>query len=434
MNTISKLTMLYLTLFITTTVIGSILLYLPMTGRKSISFIDAFFIATSAFTVTGLSTVDIPSQFNDLGYLVIILLIQIGGIGIVTLTIFIMIFTRKNITFKNRELLMYTWSIDNDSGLLKITIHLVIFSFIVELLGALILSLVFIPDFGIAKGGFLSLFTSISSFNNAGFSLFSNSLIPYSNNFIVNIIVPLLIIIGGIGYIVIVDLWRSNRISKLKLHSKIVLTTTSILIFVGAISFWLIEKNNTLKNDNWIVQVYKSVFQSVSTRTAGFNTVDIGQLHDSTLFIFDLLMFIGAAPMSTGGGIKVTTFAIIVAYLYAQLKGQKHTHIFKKSIMAEQISKAIIICFLSSTLIFLSTLIILIESPNLNMTKVLFETISAFATVGLSTGITADLTSLSKVILILLMIIGKIGVLIIVSIFIRPKKESYYYSSEKINL
>lgn len=434
MNTISKLTILYLTLFLTTTIVGSILLYLPITGRKSIHFIDAFFVATSAFTVTGLSTVDIPSQFNDLGYLVILLLIQIGGLGIVTLTIFILILTRKNISFKNRELLLYTWSEDNDSGLLKITMRLVIFSLIVELIGAIILSAVFIPDHGIAKGGFISIFTSISSFNNAGFSLFSKSLIPYSDNLIVNVIVPLLIIIGGIGYIVILDLWQSKRITKLKLHSKIVLTTTGILIFIGSLSFWLLELNNTLKNDNWIVQIYKSVFQSVSTRTAGFNTVDIGQLHDSTLLIFDMLMFIGAGPMSTGGGIKVTTFTIILVYIYSQLKSQKHPHIFKKSIINEQINKAITIGFLSSILVLITTFIISIQNPQFSMSQILFETISAFGTVGLSTGITADLTTISKIVLILLMIIGKIGILIIMAIFIHPKKEGYYYSTEKIHL
>nr|WP_269668967.1 TrkH family potassium uptake protein [Mammaliicoccus sciuri] len=434
MNTIFKVTMIYMTLFLTTTIIGSILLYLPVTGRKPIDFVDAFFIATSAFTVTGLSTVDIPNQFNELGYLVILLLIQIGGLGIVTLMIFIMIFTRKHITYKNRELLKYTWSLDNDSGLLNITIRLVLFSFIIEILGAIFLSLVFIPDHGIVRGGFISIFTSVSSFNNAGFSLFSDSLMSYSDNLIVNVIVPLLIVIGGIGYIVLLDLWKANRLSKLSLHSQIVLTTTAILIMIGSLSFWLLEANNVLKNDNWIVQIFKSVFQSISTRTAGFNTVDIGQLHDSTLFIFDLLMFIGAAPMSTGGGIKVTTFAIIIVYLHTLLKGQTHPHIFKKSIMTEQINKAITVCFLSSSLIFISTLSILIQNPKLDTTKVLFETISAFATVGLSTGITADLNSMSKIILILLMIVGKIGVLIIISIFVHPKKELYYYSTEKIYL
>ncbi|MDT3994181.1 potassium transporter TrkG, partial [Mammaliicoccus fleurettii] len=235
-------------------------------------------------------------------------------------------------------------------------------------------------------------------------------------------------------YIVILDLWQAKRITKLKLHSKIVLTTTGILIFIGSLSFWLLELNNTLKNDNWIVQIYKSVFQSVSTRTAGFNTVDIGQLHDSTLLIFDMLMFIGAGPMSTGGGIKVTTFTIILVYIYSQLKSQKHPHIFKKSIINEQINKAITIGFLSSILVLITTFIISIQNPKFSMSQILFETISAFGTVGLSTGITADLTSISKIVLILLMIIGKIGILIIMAIFIHPKKEGYYYSTEKVHL
>lgn len=434
MNTTFRLTLLYLTLFLTTTLIGSVLLYIPITGKKSISFIDAFFIATSAFTVTGLSTVDIPNQFNDLGYFVILMLIQIGGLGIVTLTVFILILSRKNITFKNRELLKYTWSEDNDSGLLQITLRLVIFSFIVECIGAIILSFVFIPDLGLYNGVFTSIFTSISSFNNAGFSLFSDNLMSYNDNFIVNFIVPLLIIIGGLGYIVFVDIWKANRISTLKLHSKIVLLTTTILILFGSLSFWLLEFNHTLKGDAWYVQIYKAFFQSVSTRTAGFNTVDIGKLHDSTLLVFDFLMFIGAAPMSTGGGIKVTTMTILFVYFYTQLKGQSHPHIFKKTIETEQMNKAITVSALSGILVLLCTFLILIIDSNLNLSKVLFEVISAFGTVGLSTGITANLSSISKVILILLMIIGKIGILIILSIFIHPKKDLYYYSKEKIHL
>ncbi|WP_323702602.1 TrkH family potassium uptake protein [Mammaliicoccus sp. Dog046] len=434
MNTMFRLTSLYLTLFLTTTLIGSVLLYIPITGKKSISFIDAFFIATSAFTVTGLSTVDIPNQFNDLGYLVILILIQIGGLGIVTLTVFILILSGKHITFKNRELLMYTWSEDSDSGLLKITIRLVIFSFIVEFIGAMILSFVFIPELGFSKGAFNSLFTSVSSFNNAGIALFSDNLMSYNDNLIINIIVPLLIIIGGLGYVVIIDIWKSNRLVKLKLHSKIVLLSTSILILIGSFSFWLLEVNHTLRGDAWYVQIYKSLFQSVSTRTAGFNTVDIGKLHDSTLLVFDILMFIGAAPMSTGGGIKVTTLTIILMYLYSQLKGQNHTRIFKRTLESEQISKAITVSALSGMLVLFCTFLILIIDSKLNMSQVLFEVISAFGTVGLSTGITADLSSLSKIILILLMIIGKIGVLIILSIFIHPKKDLYFYSKEKIHL
>ncbi|WP_308629183.1 TrkH family potassium uptake protein [Mammaliicoccus stepanovicii] len=430
----TKLTLLYLSLFLATTIIGSILLYLPITGRKPISIIDAFFVATSAFTVTGLSTVDVPKQFNDLGYFVIMSLIQIGGLGIVTLTIFILILSKKRISFKNRELLMISWNNDDDSGLLNIAMKIVLFSLTVEFVGFLFLNFVFMHDYGLWKGGYISLFTSISAFNNAGFSLFSDNMMSYSHNFIINIVVPLLIIIGGVGYIVFLDLWKTNRFIKLSLHSKIVISTTTILILVGTILFWLLEFNNTLKGQVWHDKLMTSFFQSVTTRTAGFNSVDIGAINDSTILLFIVLMFIGAAPMSTGGGIKVTTFTLVVVYLFSQIKGIKHPHLFKKSLDLEQMYKAILVFIISIMLIIATTFILLILNPRIGLNKIIFEVVSAFGTVGVSTGITADLTDISKVVIMLLMIIGKIGILIILSIFTTSKQDSYYYVKEKVQL
>lgn len=211
-------------------------------------FLDALFIASSAFTVTGLSPVDIGSQFNILGEIVILLLIQIGGLGIVTVTLLTLVFLNRKISMKNRFLIMVTWNIDEPGGVIKLIKHLAIYSLVTELIGMICLCLSFIPKFGIGKGLFLSLFTSVSAFNNAGFALFKNNLIDYSSDPIVIITISILIIFGGIGHFVVIDFINCKKLSKLSLHSKLVLTTTSILIIIGAITFFLLEQFNTMQH------------------------------------------------------------------------------------------------------------------------------------------------------------------------------------------
>ncbi|MCD8785643.1 TrkH family potassium uptake protein [Staphylococcus gallinarum] len=435
MKNVTQLTYLYLSLFLTTTVIGSLLLYLPVTGKKPISLIDAFFVASSAFTVTGLSTVDVPKQFNALGETIIMLLIQIGGIGIVTLSIFVLILSRKKITYNERSLLMITWNSDKNASLLKLTIQMIAFAFGVEFLGFLMLNLVFIPDYGLARGSFISLFTSVSAFNNAGFSLFSDNLMSYSGNPMINIIVPALIIFGGIGYIVILDVVKTRKITKLKLHTKIVLVSTFTLIVGGTIAFWLLEYHHVLKGSSVHEQLFKSFFQSVSTRTAGFNSVDMSKITNPTILVFIVLMFIGAAPMSSAGGIKVTTFTVILVYIYSRMMGIEHPQIFKRSLLKHQVNNAILIFVLGMFSIGIATFIITIAEPHIPFIKLLFEVVSAFGTVGLSTGITADLSTISKIVIICIMILGKVGLFILLSIFQAPKVESlYYYAKEEIQM
>lgn len=435
MKNITKLTAIYLLLFLSTTVVGALLLYLPVTGTQPLALIDAFFVASSAFTVTGLSTLDIPNQFNMLGESIILMLIQIGGLGIITLSIFILIISRRKISYKERSLLLLSWNSNNNGSLLKLTIQMITFSLVIELLGFIILTFVFVPTQGLAKGSFVSLFTSVSAFNNAGFALFSDNLMSYNHNLLINIIVPALIICGGIGYIVILDLCKTRRLKKLKLHTKIVVTSTLALIVVGTILFWLLESSHILKGTPWFQQGLTSFFQSVTTRTAGFNTIDIGQLQQPTLLLFIVLMFIGAAPMSAAGGIKVTTLALILIYIYAKIKGNTYPHIFKTSIAAKQISQAMLIFILAIIINFIAAFIITICEPKVEFLKIIFEVVSAFGTVGLSTGITADLTTLSKIVLICMMLLGKLGLFILLAIFQTPKAESaYYYAKEEVQL
>lgn len=282
MKQLTKPLYFYLLLFITTTLIGALLLYLPITGKHPIDFVDAFFIAASAFTVTGLATIDVSTQFNWLGDTIIMSLIQIGGLGIVTVTLLTFILINKRISNKSRYLVMAMWNIDTPGGIIRLILQFVLYSLVTELVGALCIALSFIPKYGLGQGVFLSIFTSVSAFNNAGFALFKDNLISTVNDPIITITVPLLIIMGGIGPLVFLDLVTTQKLTKLKLHSKIVLSTTFILIIVGSISFFILEYPSTLNHLSLIEKIGASFFQSVTTRTAGFNTVDIGQISTPT--------------------------------------------------------------------------------------------------------------------------------------------------------
>ncbi|HDZ0172421.1 TPA: TrkH family potassium uptake protein [Staphylococcus aureus] len=378
MNKVHKPLYFYLMLFFSTTIIGALLLYLPFTGKKPISFLDALFIASSAFTVTGLSPVDIGSQFNILGEIVILLLIQIGMIC---------------------------------------------------------LCLSFIPKFGIGKGLFLSLFTSVSAFNNAGFALFKNNLIDYSSDPIVIITISILIIFGGIGHFVVIDFINCKKLSKLSLHSKLVLTTTSILIIIGAITFFLLEQFNTMQHMGLVEKIGNSFFQSVTTRTAGFNSIDIASINKSTALMLMLLMFIGGAPLSAAGGIKITTFAVAFIFVLNYIRKENNVSVFNKEISDKHIKLSIVTINISFLFISIITFILSIINPNISLIKLLFEVVSAFGTVGLSMNLTTEYHGITKIIIIFVMLCGKVGLLTLLRTFIPPKNpKNYRYTKGQIYL
>ncbi|HBI8797527.1 TPA: TrkH family potassium uptake protein [Staphylococcus aureus] len=419
MNKVHKPLYFYLMLFFSTTIIGALLLYLPFTGKKPISFLDALFIASSAFTVTGLSPVDIGSQFNILGEIVILLLIQIGGLGIVTVTLLIMV----------------TWNIDEPGGVIKLIKHLAIYSLVTELIGMICLCLSFIPKFGIGKGLFLSLFTSVSAFNNAGFALFKNNLIDYSNDPIVIITISILIIFGGIGHFVVIDFINCKKLSKLSLHSKLVLTTTSILIIIGAITFFLLEQFNTMQNMGLVEKIGNSFFQSITTRTAGFNSIDIASINKSTALMLMLLMFIGGAPLSAAGGIKITTFAVAFIFVLNYIRKENNVSVFNKEISDKYIKLSIVTINISFLFISIITFILSIINPNISLIKLLFEVVSAFGTVGLSMNLTTEYHGITKIIIIFVMLCGKVGLLTLLRTFIPPKSpKNYRYTKGQIYL
>lgn len=426
--------LLYLSLFLSTTLIGSVLLYLPWTGQKPISFLDAMYVATSAFTVTGLSTVDVTKQFNILGDIVIMLLIQIGGMGIVAVSMLALKFTQKSLSVRENILFQLELNTEDARNYTFFMKYILLFNIILESLGTLFLSFVFVPQYGWDRGIFISLFTSISSLNNAGFSLFSDNLASYATNPIVNITVALLIVFGGLGYIVLLDLVTLKRGRRLQFHSKITIIMTLILIIVGAISFWILECNGVLKSMTLPEQLQASFFQSVTTRTAGFNTVDMSHLAPGTMLLMMVFMYIGAGPMSAAGGIKVTTFALVIAFIITILKGHQHARIFNRTVVRRQMEKALAIAISTGVFVILMILLISIAQPNLNFEDLAFEVVSAFGTVGLSTGISTEYGSIAKMIIIVTMIAGKIGVLTLLSLIQQPTRETFYYAKGQLYL
>ncbi|MEB5629871.1 TrkH family potassium uptake protein [Staphylococcus capitis] len=435
MNKANKSLYFYLMLFFSTTLVGAILLYLPYTGKKPITFIDALFIASSAFTVTGLSPVDIGAQFNILGEVVILLLIQIGGLGIVTVTMLVFVFLNKKVSLQNRFLIMVTWNIDEAGGVVKLIKHLAIYSFITELIGAFCLSLSFIPKFGIGKGLFISLFTAVSAFNNAGFALFKNNLIDFSNDPVVIITVPLLIVLGGLGHFVLVDLINCKKLNKLSFHSKVVLSTTFVLIIFGAILFFLLEQSNTLNNMGLIEKIGNALFQSVTTRTAGFNSIDMGNIKTPTSLLLMALMFIGGAPLSAAGGIKVTTLAIVFIFVLNAIRKENTVSLFNREISDKYIKLSIVTINISIIFIFVITFLLTIINPSIPLVKILFEVISAFGTVGLTMDLTSEYNGLTQLIIVIVMLFGKVGLLTMARAFIPPRSpRKYHYPKGHIHI
>lgn len=418
--------------------IGSIILNLPMATKnnESIGFINALFTAASSVCVTGLVVVNTAEVWSSFGQIVIIFLIQIGGLGFMTITTMGAVMVGKKIGLKDRLLIKEQLNQDSISGLVKLTKYVVGITLAIEGLGALFLSTRFIPMYGLQKGIWFSIFHSISGFCNAGFDIIGNSMESFSGDIIVNMTIASLIIVGGLGFSVYVDISEKKSFGKLRLHSKLVLSITGLLLLIGTVIFLLIEFNNplTLGDMGNFEKVLTSFFQSVISRTAGFNSVDIGGLKDTTVFFMILLMFIGGSPGSTGGGIKTTTFGVLVLTTYAVVKGEKDVVVYKKRIGNDIIFRALAIIVISLGFIILVSFILTITEPAIFL-DLLFETTSAFATVGISRGITPGLTNIGKLIIILTMYAGRVGPLTMAFAFAqRSQHKNYSYSEGSITV
>ena len=370
-----------------------------------------------------------------LGKTVILLLIKIGGLGFMTTATMVFLLLGKKIT-QERLVIQEALNQFSISGVVRLVRYILLLTMIIEAFGAVFLSFRFIPQYGISKGAFYSVFHSVSAFNNAGFDIMGDfkSLTQYNEDILVNIVIMSLIILGGLGFSVLVDIINNKSWNKISLHSKLVIFLTSTLIVVGSIIIFILEFNNpeTLEPLSFSGQFISSLFHAVSPRTAGFNTLPTDKLRHATQFFTMILMFIGGSPASTAGGIKTTTFGVLLLTVWSTVKGQEETVIYKRTIPTTIIFKSLAIISISLILISIMTLILTI-TEKAEFMAIIFEVFSAFGTVGLSLGLTHELTILGKILIIILMFTGRVGPLTLTLAFsIRAKKAKIKYPEEKI--
>ncbi|HCJ67044.1 MAG TPA: Trk family potassium uptake protein [Elusimicrobia bacterium] len=422
---------------------GGILLSLPFssTTKKAMPFIDAFFTATSAICVTGLVIVDPGTHFSLFGQLVLLTLIQIGGLGYMMMSTLLTLLIGKRITFKDRLVIRESLQSSSFEGLVQFILFAFKITFLVELCGATLLAFRFVPQYGWLKGLYFSIFHSISAFCNAGFSLFSTNFMDYRGDWLVVLVICFLIIIGGIGYLVINDIRLNRRWRKFSLHSKVVLITTGLLILGGTAFIYLLEIGNPegLTYLSLKERILSSFFQAVTPRTAGFNTLNIGSLSQATLLIIIILMFVGASPGGTGGGIKTTTLVTLLNTIWAALRGKVEIQFLHRRLPKKNIDNSFLLFSIALLWVTLATLFLLFLEK-INFLNLLFEVTSAFGTVGLSTGIPGNNLSLcsvfrftSKVIIMVTMFIGRVGLLTVGTALVEENdKGKVRYAEERI--
>lgn len=424
--------------FLLVIIFGTILLMLPVSSKLNTvtPFMDALFTATSATCVTGLVVVDTGTHFSFFGQMVILMLIQIGGLGIMTISTVFAIILGQRINLKLENIMYQVVGGSYAVNVFQLLKSIVLVTLVIESVGTLLLFARFAQDFQPMEALFLSLFHAVSAFCNAGFSPLGNNLVSYVDSFMVNMVITALIIAGGLGFSVIIDLQhhalKKDRARKLNLHTKIVLVTTAFLLVLGFTVFYLAEYNGAMRGFSIHRRILSSWFQSVTLRTAGFNTIDLSQIGKASVLISIVLMFIGASPGSTGGGIKTTSFAVLTLSVISLLKGKRHISVFKRRIHEYNFREATGLIMLSITIILVVLFFLMLVEPHA-FDKLLFEAVSAFGTVGLTLGITPQLTVIGKLLITVLMYVGRIGPLTMIYAFsTRAKQININYAEEKI--
>lgn len=415
--------------FILLILTGACLLALPVSSRSGepSDFLNCLFTATSASCVTGLVAYDTWAHWSLFGQLVILAMIQTGGLGFVTIGVFLSIVLRRKIGLKERGLMQESVNTLQIGGVVKLAKKIVLGTAMFEGVGAVILSARFIPELGVLKGIYYGVFHSVSAFCNAGFDLMGwqgefSSLVNYYDDWIVNLVVMSLIIIGGIGFIVWEDISRNGlKFRKYMLHTKLVLLTTAVLVFGGAGLFYLFERDNLLVGMNTSGKILTSFFSSVTARTAGFNTLDTGALTDSSKFLTVILMFIGGSPGSTAGGVKTTTILVMYLYLWSTIQRTCGVNAFGRRLEDDVLKRACTIFTINLTLALTGTIFIM-ATQQMDLMDVLFETSSAIGTAGMTTGITRALNPLSRLTIIFLMYCGRVGSLSFALSFTQHKR------------
>jgi len=423
--------------------LGALSLWLPFSaGKNSLRFVDALFTSTSAVCVTGLAVLDIGADLSLIGQIITMILFQVGGLGIITFSIVLFALMGKGISFKGREICQMTFLHTPRRDFFLIVKKVLLYTFIIEGIGAVFLFWRFAQDFSPIPAFYRAIYHAISAFNNCGYSLFADNLMLYQSDLIINVTIMALIVLGGIGFIVQYEVLAKLRglEKKLSVHTKIVLVATVCLIFIGAVCFFFMEMNNVLKDLDFKTSILASFFQSITPRTAGFNTVDIGSLTNSTILVIIILMFIGASPGSTGGGIKTTSFTLLLLLIFNRIRGNENVNIANRTIPQETIEKTVSIVFASAFSICLITSILLLFSggdatplaTRHRFVEYLFETVSAFGTVGLSMGVTPQLNDIQKLAIIFMMFAGRVGPLTLAFALYSSRKKGITYAEETV--
>ncbi len=431
--------------FLAVIAVGTLLLLMPF-STSSGAWNDplvALFTATSAVCVTGLGVVDTGTYFSFWGQFFIVALVQIGGLGYMTTTTFLILLVGRRFDLRHKVAIQQDLNREGLQDSALVIRSIIAITMIFEITGIFLLLPVFVPKYGLDYGLWLSVFHSINSWNNAGFSLFKDNLIGYQSSILVNLTVSVLIIFGGIGYQVIFELylWLRDRLLRkpgkivFSLNFKIATTTTVVLLILGSIAFYLTElhNENTFASLDLGHRIMAAWFQSVTPRTAGFNTIDYGKMTETGLFITIGLMFIGSSPGGTGGGIKTTTLRILISCTRTILQGKEEVSLFQRQVPLSLILKAIGVLVGSVIAVVIATTLISITDPKFEFIQILFEVVSAFATVGLSTGITASLSAVAKLIIILTMYVGRVGVLLLMGALLGdPRPSRIHYPEENV--
>lgn len=419
--------------------IGAVLLNLPISSNdgKGVGFINALFTATSAVCVTGLVVVDTGTHWTNFGKVIIMMLVQVGGLGFMSMATLFSMIIGKRIYLHERLLIQEAFNQHDLAGLVKLTRGILIMTFVIEGVGAIALSTVFIPEKGILTGIWYSIFHSVTAFCNAGFDLVGDyrSLTPYVENATINIVIASLIALGGLGFPVIFDIAKKRKFSKLSLHSKIVIAMTISLIGIGFILFFALEYNNpkTLGALSLKGKILAALFQSITPRTAGFNTIDLVSMRDSSNFLTIILMFIGGSPASTAGGIKTATLAVLILTVITLIKGKEDVEAFERRISYSIVNKAVGVVAIGLTLVIFVTTVLSLTEPNFDFLKILYEVVSAFGTVGLTLGVTPNLSTPGKLLIAFCMFSGRVGVLtILLALANRTRKNVTRYPEDKV--
>jgi len=422
---------LYAVLIVT----GAALLKLPIATPAPITWSDAIFTAASAVTVTGLVVIDTGSQLTMFGQGVVMVLIQLGGLGLMTFAVLVLSMLGLPVSMSQRIFLREDLNQTSISDLLVLVRGILMVVLACEAVGVALLSIVFVPEFGWGMGLWQALFHTISAFNNAGFALFPDSLSGWVGNPIINLTVPALFIFGGLGFIVVTELYAKRNWRAFSLHTKLMVVGTLALILWSVLAFAVLEWTNprTLGGLDWDVRLWASWFQGVTTRTAGFNTVDIGGIHDSTAMMFMSLMVIGGGSTSTAGGIKVTTFIVLLLATLAFFKRRQQLHIFGRSLGPDEVMKVLALTMVSLLTVFMAIFLITISHDG-DFLDLAFEVTSAFGTVGLSRGATGELDTFGRAIIIAVMFIGRVGPLTLGFFLATRSKPRLGYPSSKVFL